>query len=135
MGNGDDLVMLRELDDLLQLPVGTCVELMKRGIFQAFKVNSPHPIWMIHEEEVAMACDRILRYRGRQPFYPQESCTIEEAAEALLVTPGAIYGMGRAGILEWAENEHWKFPTRLSVNVLCHRKGLKDVSRFSEEAV
>lgn len=122
---GETMVIIKELEPLLGLTEGESYRLLLKGVFTAVK---EHNVWRIPEASIADVCDRILRYRDRRPFYPGRNMAIPEAAEALKVTEGAIYGMGRRGDLEWAEDEMWKMPTRDSVNRLCRRKGLREVA-------
>lgn len=119
------LINIRELDEVLCLTKHEAYRLMRKGVFEA---RQEFRVWKIPESSFAEVADRILRYRDRRPFYPMENMTIAEAAEALRVTEGAIYGMGRRGELDWAQNELWHMPTRASVNHLCRRKGMRPVA-------
>ena len=126
MTDGDGLVQVHELDGILGLEGGTCYRMLKRGVFYATKIKNS--VWVVEEREMAFVIDRILRYRSRRPWYPQENLTVAQAAQVLQVTEPAIYGLLSRGELERALNEHWRMATKESVNRLCRRKGLREVA-------
>jgi IS30 family transposase len=126
MVQGDGLVQLREIDQILNLEHGATYRMWRKHVFYAIKLKTN--ILAVQESELAYVIDRILRYRTRRPWYPLENMTVAEAAEALRLTESSIYGLLYRNELETAKNEHWKCATRESVNRLARRKGLGEVA-------
>lgn len=120
MQQGDGLVSLKEINDLLQLPQSRVYLLMKKGVFQAHKIGKHYAVT---EQMLAYVIDRINRYEQKAPFNPGDNITIDEAARLLGVKNHSIYQMVVMGNLEWALDELWKMPTRASVNRVLSRRG------------
>jgi len=123
MVEGDGLVQVREIAEMIGLKPDRLNVMRRKGVFYAVKL--PTRVYAVRQEDLAEVMDRISRYQAKVPFWPDRNMTIAEACAALRVKPVSVYSMMTTGTLTRARDELWHFPTRESVRRLQTRRGLR----------